>query len=210
MDVLIVDDHRIFREGFERVLDVIERIQKIKLAENGEEALLMIGQKVPDLVFMDVQMKVLDGIATTKLAIKSHPDLKIIGLSQYDDDTHVIKMYEAGASGYINKHSGIQEIKIAVDVVMDGDKYFDPQIVEKLATYAQKKQAIKKDKILSDRELQILELICKGKSDKEIASTLFVAVRTIEWHRTNILSKTGNKNIAMLINYSIENGLYFP
>jgi DNA-binding NarL/FixJ family response regulator len=86
MDVLIVDDHRIFREGFERVLDVIERIQKIKLAENGEEALLMIEEKVPDLVFMDVQMKVLDGIATTKLAIKSHPDLKIIGLSQYDDD----------------------------------------------------------------------------------------------------------------------------
>jgi DNA-binding NarL/FixJ family response regulator len=210
MDVLIVDDHRIFRQGFERVLDVIERIQKIRLAENGEEALLMIEEKVPDLVFMDVQMKVLDGIETTKLAIKNHPELKIIGLSQYVDDTHVIKMYEAGASGYINKYSGIQEIKIAVDVVMDGDKYFDPHIVEKLATYAQKKQAFKKDKILSDRELQILELICKGKSDKEIASILFVAVRTIEWHRANILSKTNNKSIAMLINYAINNGLYFP
>jgi DNA-binding NarL/FixJ family response regulator len=170
----------------------------------------MIEEKVPDLVFMDVQMKVLDGIETTKLAIKNHPDLKIIGLSQYDDDSHVIKMYEAGASGYINKYSGIQEIKIAVDVVMDGEKYFDPHIVEKIATYAQKKQAFKNDKILSDRELQILELICKGKSDKEIASILFVAVRTIEWHRGNLLSKTNNKSIAMLINYAINNGLYFP
>lgn len=210
MDVLIVDDHRIFRQGFERVLDVIKRIQKIRLAENGEEALLMIEEKVPDLVFMDVQMKVLDGIETTKLVIKNHPDLKIIGLSQYDDDNHVIKMYEAGASGYVNKYSGIQEIKIAVDVVMDGEKYFDPHIVEKIASNAQKKQAFKNDKILSDRELQILELICKGKSDKEIASILFVAVRTIEWHRVNILSKTNNKSIAMLINYAINNGLYFP
>lgn len=210
MDVLIVDDHRIFREGFERVLDVIERIQKIRQAENGEEALLMIEEKVPDLVFMDEQMKVLDGIETTKLAIKNHPDLKIIGLSQYDEDSHVIKMYEAGASGYVNKYSGFQEIKIAVDVVMNGEKYFDSHIVEKIASNVQKKQAFKKDKILSDRELQIMELICKGKSDKEIASALYVAVRTIEWHRTNILSKTNNKSIAMLINYAINNGLYFP
>jgi DNA-binding NarL/FixJ family response regulator len=119
-------------------------------------------------------------------------------------------MYEAGACGYLNKYSGIQEIKIAVDVVMDGEKYFDPHIIEKLATYAEKKQAFKNDKILSDRELEVLELICKGKSDKEIASILFVAVRTIEWHRINILSKTQNKNIGSLINWAIDNGLYLP
>jgi DNA-binding NarL/FixJ family response regulator len=210
MDVLIVDDHKIFREGFERVLGSIEYVAKIYHAENGEEALLMIEEKVPDLVFMDVQMKVLDGTTATKLATKKYPNLKIIALSQFEDDNHIIKMYEAAAIGYLSKYTDFIEIKNAINIVREGKKYFAPHIIEKVITYTQKKQAFINEKILSARELQILLLICKGKSDKEIANLLFVSERTIEWHRINILSKTNNKSIAMLINYAIDNGLYFP
>jgi DNA-binding NarL/FixJ family response regulator len=210
MDILIVDDHRIFREGFERALRLNKNINQVYHASNGAEALLLIDQHLPDLVFMDVQMKVMDGITATKTATKKHPTIKVIALSQFEDYYHAHKMFEGGAKGYLIKTAGIDEINNALSLVMQGEVYLAPEIKESMEVHVKRKEIVAFENILSKRELEILNSICCGKSDKKIADEFFLSARTVEWHRRNILSKTETKSIGELINLAINIGYYFP
>jgi two-component system response regulator DegU len=210
MNILIVDDHKIFREGFERALRLNPNVKSIYHAENGVEALSVIEENKPDLVFMDIQMKVMDGITATKTASKKYPSIKIIALSQFEDTYHAIKMFDSGASGYLMKTSGINEINKAINLVSQGEIYYAPEIIETMAQRTKKRTKIILENILSKRELEILHLVCCGKSDKIIADELFLSARTVEWHRRKILGKTETRSSAELINFAIDNGIYFP
>jgi DNA-binding NarL/FixJ family response regulator len=210
MDILIVDDHRIFREGFERALRLNNNINKVYHAANGAEALILIEEYLPDLVFMDVQMKVMDGITATKTATKKHPNIRIIALSQFEDTYHAIKMFDSVAKGYLIKTSGIDEINKAMHLVNHGEIYYAQEILDTMNDRNQKRKRIILENLLSQREIQILNLICSGKSDKKIGEEIFLSARTVEWHRRKILNKTDTKTSPELINFAIENGMYFP
>jgi DNA-binding NarL/FixJ family response regulator len=210
MNILIVDDHKIFREGFERALRLNSDVKSIYHAENGVEALSVIEENKPDVVFMDIQMKVMDGITATKTASKKYPSIKIIALSQFEDTYHAIKMFDSGASGYLMKTSGINEINKTINLVSQGEIYYAPEIIETMAQRTKKRTKIILENILSKRELEILYLVCCGKSDKIIADELFLSARTVEWHRRKILGKTETRSSAELINFAIDNGMYFP
>jgi DNA-binding NarL/FixJ family response regulator len=210
MNVLIVDDHKLFREGFERALRLIDEIKDIYHASNGIEALELIAENLPDIVFMDIQMKIMDGCQTTNIAVHKHPDIKIIAFSQFEDSYHAKKMFDNGARGYLIKTSGIDEIKKALKKVHLGEIYCAPEIESEIKVLDKKSKIISSKNVLSDREIEILHLICIGKSDKKIAEDISISARTVEWHRGNILEKTGTKSIGELINYAINNGIYFP
>ena len=210
MDILIVDDHRIFREGFERALRLNQEVKSVYHAENGAVAIMLIEKHQPDLVFMDIEMKVMNGLIATKEASKKFPKSKIIALTQFEDSYHALKMFENGAKGYLIKTSGIDEINKAINLVIQGSIYYAPEITNIIAEHNKKKEKIISDNIFSKRELEILILICAGKSDKLIAKEIYLSARTIEWHRRNILSKTDCKSSTQLINFAIDNGLYFP
>lgn len=210
MDILIVDDHRIFREGFERALRLNDDVKSVYHAENGAEAILLIEKHEPDLVFMDIEMKVMNGMVATKEASKKFPKSKIIALTQFEDSYHAIKMFENGAKGYLIKTSGIDEINKAIHLVIQGNIYYAPEITDIITEHQRKRDKIILDNVLSKRELEILNLICSGKSDKKIAEEIYLSARTIEWHRRNILTKTECKSSAQLINFAIDNGLYLP
>jgi len=210
MNILIVDDHKIFREGFERALRLNENIKSVYHAENGIDALLILERYNLDLVFMDIQMKVMDGITATSNICKKHPQIKIIALSQFEDSYHAIKMFECGAKGYLIKTAGIDEINKALNLVMKNEIYYAPEIARLMAEYAMNNKTSPQASILSKREFQILNLICSGKTDKMIAEEVFISIRTVEWHRRNILDKTNTKSGTELINFAIKNGIYFP
>jgi DNA-binding NarL/FixJ family response regulator len=211
MNILIVDDHRIFREGLERMLRINEEVKNVYQAENGIEALLKMELHQPDIVFMDIQMKEMNGMNATLEACKKFPAIKIIALSQCEDKYHVLKMFENGAKGFLIKTSaGIDEIHEAIKMVSAGEKYYAPEVIEVVNEQAEKKESWLNENLLSKREMEILISICEGKKAKKIADELFLSIRTVDWHRKNILSKTNTNSIAELINLAINQGLYLP
>ena len=205
--VIIVDDHQLFREGLKLMLNLNPLIGSIYQAANGVEFLELLGKLKPDIVLMDIDMPVMDGIEATKKALLLYPDLKIIALSMYGDDDYYLKMIEAGARGFILKNSDIEVVEKAIDEVFAGQNYFSSDVMANLVLNLNKKKSGEIKNELTERESEILYLICKGLSNQEIADTLFLSKRTIDKHRENILSKTNVKNTAGLVMYAIKHGI---
>lgn len=159
---------------------------------------------------MDIQMKIMDGMTTTKIVTHKFPKVKIIALSQFEDAFHAINMFENGAKGYIIKTSGIDEINKAIETVINDNIYYSAEIKNIMDNYFLKGNTQAQDFTFSKRELELLKLICSGKSDIKIAIELSISSRTVEWHRRNIFIKTQTKGVAELMHYAIGKGLYFP
>jgi DNA-binding NarL/FixJ family response regulator len=211
MNILIVDDHRIFREGLERMLRIDLNVVHVFHAENGLEALSKIEMYRPDIVFMDIQMKEMNGIDATFEACLKFPSIKIIALTQCEDIFHVLKMVNSGAMGFLIKTStSIDEIQEAIKTVTIGKKYYAPELVKLMLEQEEQKKNWLSQNLLSQREKEIMMLVCKGKNDKKIADELSLSTRTVEWHRKNIFHKTNTQNVAELINMAVSKGLYLP
>jgi DNA-binding NarL/FixJ family response regulator len=204
ISVTIVDDHQLFREGLKLLLNESPMIGSIQQASNGIEFLELLTTYTPDIVLMDIDMPKMDGIEATKKALEKNADLKIIALSMYGDDDYYIRMIEAGAKGFIVKNSDIEIVEKAILKVMEGENYFASDVMAALVKHLnhQKTEELKSD--LSEREAEILYLICKGFSNHEIADSLFLSKRTVDKHRENILWKTNAKNTAGLVLYAIK------
>jgi DNA-binding NarL/FixJ family response regulator len=206
LKIAIVDDHTLFRKGLKMLLENFDNISEINEAADGKEFLQMLETQNIDVVFMDIEMPEMNGIETTRKALLRCPNLKIIALSMYCEEEYFDRMCEAGASGYILKDSTLDILKNAIDSVVSGNKYYSQDIllniVEKAKTKSEK-QSID----LTNRELEILQLICKGLSNPEIARKLFLSKRTVDKHRENILAKTISKNTAELVIYAVKNKL---
>ena len=208
LSVILVDDHQLFREGLKLLLSNLKMVKKIQVASDGAEFLDYIKQGAkPDIVFMDIDMPKVNGIEATQKSLQINKDLKIIALSMYSDEDYYTQMIEVGAKGFILKNSGIQDIEIAINQIMDGKNYFSQEILNGLLKNLNPKKQKTVKTELSEREEEVLFHICKGLSNQEIADKLYLSKRTVDKHRENILSKTNSRNTAGLVIYAIKNGI---
>lgn len=205
--VVVVDDHKLFREGLKLLLSNLDYIEEVWEASNCSEFLQLLSDKEPDLVFMDIDMPDTDGIETTRRALQLKPGLNVVALTMYSDEDYFTRMIYAGAKGFILKNSGIREVEEAIQNVMAGNSYFSGEILNTLVKSISRKKKIIKSEELSEREEEVLFLICKGLSNQEIGDKLFISKRTVDKHRENILSKTNSKNTAHLVMYAIKHGI---
>ena len=159
-----------------------------------------------DIVFMDFSMPGLDGAQTTERALARRPELRIITLSMFGEESYYSRMVEAGARGFLLKDSDIGDVLEAIGTVMGGGSYFSPQLLSSLTGRMRTRDDAADDQ-LSSREREILVAVCRGLSNQEIADELFISKRTVDKHRANILEKTGCKNTASLVVYAIRNGI---
>jgi len=206
--VFLVDDHQLFRNGLSLLMENEKNIFITGEAENGKQFLESIEHEQPDIVLMDIEMPVMDGFQATEAACKKYPDLKVISLTMFGEEHYYLKMIEAGAKGFILKNSDIDEVIKAIKTVHDGGTYFSQEILYNVVKNIQEERKETGLSVqLSSRENEILELICKGYSNTEIASELHISKRTVEKHRANILDKTQTHNTASLVMYAVENKL---
>jgi DNA-binding NarL/FixJ family response regulator len=199
--IAVVDDHTLFREGLVSLLTKSSyQFRVIWEASNGAEFLEKMESQIPDVVLMDISMPVMDGVEATSRAIALHPDIRIIALSMYGEQEYYLRMIQAGAKGFLRKDSDIDEVADSICKVKRGENCFSKEMLYSLVTH---RPAIR-DEILSDREIQIVELICLGFSAGEIAEKLFLSKRTVEKHRANILEKTHCRNTAKLVAWAMK------
>ncbi len=204
--IILVDDHSLFRNGLRGLLEHCGDCRVVGEAGSGEEFLGMLDAVEADIVFMDFAMPGLDGAQTTERALARRPDLRIITLSMFGEESYYSRMVEAGAKGFLLKDSDIGDVLEAIDTVMAGGSYFSPQLLTSLTGRMRTREDVP-DEPLSSREREILVAVCQGLSNQEIADSLFISKRTVDKHRANILEKTGCKNTASLVVYAIRHGI---
>lgn len=206
--VMLVDDHKLFRKGLRMLIDALSRFEVGGEASNGVEFLNMLDLSKPDIVMLDIAMPEMDGIEAARLALMKYPDLRIITLSMFGEQDYYFKMVDAGVKGFLLKNSDFSEVKMALETVMEGGNYFSRELLMNLVNSLKNSpEELTPDSPLSDREKEIILLICKGMSTQEIADSLCLSKRTVDSHRANILLKTGCRNTASLVVYAIKEKL---
>jgi DNA-binding NarL/FixJ family response regulator len=211
--VILVDDHTIIRDGVRALLSEQEGLEVVGEAGNGQELLEMLAHTPADVVLMDINMPVMDGVEATRLLQEEHPQVRVLALSMLDHEEYVNRMFEAGAVGYVLKNAGKLEIVYAIRTVAQGRQFLCAELGVKflsklMRTPTQDASApVKRPDTLSKRETEVLQLIAEGLTNAEIAEKLFTSKRTIETHRQNIIEKTQAKNTAALISYAVRQGL---
>jgi DNA-binding NarL/FixJ family response regulator len=212
--VLLVDDHKIVRDGLRSLLAKQMDIEVVGEAENGREALDQARELRPDVVVMDIGMRELNGIEATRQVAQEVPGVRVIALSMHSDRRYVADMLAAGASGYLLKDGAFDELVLAIRSVADGRTYLSQGVsgtiiddyVKRLSA-SDSPASSSGGRALSPREREVLQLIAEGCSTKECASRLHLSVKTIETHRRQIMDKLGIYNIAGLIKYAVREGL---
>ena len=207
--IIIVDDHALFREGLKLLIEKENIGEVIAEAENGVVLLSILKTLKPDVVIMDIDMPVMNGLDATEHIVKEYPDINVLVLSMHGDQDHYHKLINLGANGYVLKTAGKLELENAISSVAQGICYFSSELLRKIIIDLDNQKAgelVMNARIdLTDRELEVLELLCKGLSVSEIANKLFLSVKTIEAHRSKLILKTETKNTIGLILFAIKN-----
>jgi DNA-binding NarL/FixJ family response regulator len=212
IDILLVDDHKILREGIRTLLEKQPKLKVVAEAGSGKEALQLLGKIRPDIVIMDISMSDLDGIEATRKTIKLNPAAKVIMLSMHSEKHFIIEAFQAGAMGYLLKDCALEELVSAIDIIMENKKYISPSITDIIINSSvSNSDNVKPENHqiaeLSEREHEVLQLLCDGKNTKETAVELGVCAKTVETHRTNIMNKLNIHNMADLVKYAIRKKL---
>jgi DNA-binding NarL/FixJ family response regulator len=208
--IILADDHRIMREGLRALLEREEGIEVIAEADNGRTTVELSRKLKPDVVVIDIGMPDLNGIDATRQIISESPAVKVIALSMHSDRKFVREMLGAGASGYLLKDSAFEELGTALATVINNQTYLSPKIADTVVKDYLGKIEPEESKVspaLTKREREVLQLIAEGKSTKDIASHLYVSIKTIETHRKQIMDKVGLNSVAELTKYAIREGL---
>lgn len=208
--IIIVDNHALFRGGLKSLLSQIPNFMVQNEAKTGMEFLNILKLYKPDIVLMDISMPEMDGVEATEKALEIYPDLKIIALSSYSDNVYYYKMIKAGVQGFVLKKTSVEELERAINEVHLGQNYFPQDILRNIILKIEKTgiDSIKNDNIsLSQREKEVLQLICQGFKSNEIAKELFISPRTVDNHRNSLLFKTDTKNSAHLVMFAIKHHL---
>ena len=208
--VLLVDDHQMVREGLHGILARSERVEVVGEAGDGLEAIEKVAETSPDVVIMDVGLPRMNGIEATRAITTEHGDVKVIALSAYSDSRYVINMLQAGAMGYVLKDSASAELLRAVDAVLGGHQYLSPEITGVVLTRCVPGVGEGESSafsLLGAREREVLQRIAEGATTAKIAEQLFIAPKTVETHRRNIMRKLGVRTIAGLTKYAVREGL---
>jgi DNA-binding NarL/FixJ family response regulator len=212
--IMIVEDQHIFRKGLIMLLKEIPGVEIFGEASNGQEFLDMIKKDQPDIVFMDIQMPVLNGIDATKKAIEDYPGIKIIAISMFGEEEYLVSMLEAGIKGFLLKTVEEYELNKAIELVADNKNYFSDELLPVLTNslVSRKSKSLGPEpelrEELTKREMEVLNLICKGFTIKEIADQLFISQRTVDGHKANLFRKTGVDSSVKLVTFAIRNNLF--
>ncbi len=201
--VIIADDHSLFRQGLKLILMELNDIEVIADVPNGKELVEIAGILEPDLVIMDINMPFLNGIEASKILARDHPEIKILVVSMYGDEQYYNSVIENGVKGFILKDADNSELKTAVRDILNGKTYFSQELLLRLIRNKQTPANIN----LTNREQEILALICQGLGTAEISARLFLSDRTIENHKANLFAKTGCKNSLSLVIFAFKNNL---
>jgi DNA-binding NarL/FixJ family response regulator len=199
--ILIADDHKLIRETWSYILNRDPRFKVIGNCSNSEEIVKMSEEKRPNVVLMDINMTPFSGIEATRQIREVSPETRIIGVTMHTQPAYAKKMLQLGASGYVTKNSSRDEMVTAILEVSKGNKYVCEEIQELLTENAEETESHSAVNTLTEREMDVINLIRQGSSSKEISSKLNISIKTVEVHRHNILKKLKLKNAASLIQF---------
>jgi DNA-binding NarL/FixJ family response regulator len=211
-DVLLVDDHKIMRDGIKAILNRSSEFRVVGEAENGTDAVQFVRKCHPQLVLMDIGLPGLNGVETTAEILRHQPDCKVVILSMYDDEHSVVSAVRSGARAFVLKRASDNDLLEALRMVAAGGMYLSPQVSDRLLTRIQKgdleaRQTPKVLEALSPREVQVLRLVADGKTSKEIAVLLDLREQTVRSYRKTMMKKLGVNNVAGLTQLALSTGL---
>lgn len=207
IDILIIDDHKIIRDGIKQILSIHSDIGRIDEAQNGREGIRKAGSKLYNAIILDIGLPDTNGINVMKVIKQDNPATNILILSMYSEQQYAIRALRAGASGYLTKESSADDLLKAIRIVASGRKYITTSLAERMALFLDEQVESPRFEDLSDREFMVLQLIAQGESIGNIAKRTHLSVKTISTYRSRIFTKMGFTNNAELIRYSIQNNI---
>jgi two-component system response regulator NreC len=212
--LVIADDHSVVRDGIRSVIRSSPDYIIVGEARDGEQAVNFVRDKKPDIVLMDISMPKLNGIEATTRIKETNPDVKVVILTVHEDEEYVFQILRAGASSYVLKSAGKKEILAALKSVTEGESFFSPPVSKIIVEGFVKRPhgrepatAGKAETLLTKRETEVLQFIAQGYTNRKIAETLYLSMRTVNTHRTNLMQKLDIHDTARLVRYAIEKGL---
>jgi DNA-binding NarL/FixJ family response regulator len=209
--IAIADDYKIYREGLKVGLSADEGLQVVTEADNGEELLKVLEKISPDVILMDLKMPLMDGMEATKIVRKTYPSIKVLVVSMYDDDKFIIHLMENGANGYLLKNAEPDEIRRSIYAVHENGYYFNDLVnkalLKKLVLKNNFKPSFNQNIDLTEREQEVLKMICEEKTASEIAKEIYLSPRSVEGIRQRLIEKVGVRNTAGLVMFAVKNGL---
>ena len=213
--LLVADDHALVRAGMLALLSELPGVTVVAETGDGREALRLIRERKPDIALLDISMPGLNGLEVAARVAQEHPATRVIMVSMHGDDESVRRALVAGAAGYLLKNSDRSELELALTTVARGDTWLSPSLTTRVvAAYAQGARAAADGggpfEVLTPRQREVLQLVAEGHSNKEIASRLQVALKTVETHRTELMERLGIHGVAGLVRYAIQVGLVHP
>lgn len=214
--IILADDHTLIRSGIKMLLRDASDITVAGEAENGEEAIRITQELKPDVAVIDLSMPKMSGIEAIGIIRKKYPSVKVLVLTMHENEEYVLQIFKAGASGYVLKTAGKDELTGAIRSVAKGERYFSSRVSEVLAEgFTRREEGGRKyrsgDEVpLTRREKEILALVADGLTNQEIGEKLFISHRTVDTHRTNIMQKLDIHDIATLVRYAIQHGIVSP
>jgi DNA-binding NarL/FixJ family response regulator len=205
--VILADDHKIILEGLKNLLE--EEFEVLGQAEDGRQLLSSAQKLHPDVVVVDISMPLLNGIEAVKQLKKTDPGIKVVFLTMHNDAMYAKEALDAGASGFVLKHSAPSELITAIHEALKGNTYISPNITEELMHLYKDKTNVEDNVFgkLTQRQREVLQLLAEGKSAKEIAKILHVSTRTAEFHKYNMMEQLGLKTTAELVQFAIKHGI---
>lgn len=207
--ILIVDDHRLLRAGLKTLLNSDPNLEVVGEATSGEEALKVVQETQPDVVLMDLAMSGMDGLEATRRLVQMVPGIRVLVMTMHEDSELMKECVRAGAKGYIIKRAAESELVDAIYAVQRDVIYIHPSLMQSLISPKQKPgaQSAKETEALSAREIEVLQLIVKGYTNRQISEALSISVRTVETHRSNVMDKLNLHSRVELVRYATEHGL---
>lgn len=205
--VALVDDQPLFRAGISSLLKEYDNIQVVLEASNGKELMDRIKRPKPHVILLDIEMPEMNGIETTRELKEKYPEIKVIILTMHNEEEFIFDLMTKGAHGFLPKDKSVEELVAAIYSVMEKGKYYNDEVMEILVKGSKGLVKDLKMNSLTEREVEIIKMICKQKTNKEIGESMGVSMRTIENHRTTILLKTNTKNVAGIVMYALKHKL---
>ncbi|MCS0653305.1 response regulator transcription factor [Cytobacillus firmus] len=207
IQVLLVDDHTVLRDGIRSILDLESDIEVAGEAVSGDEVLKKVEEYRPDCILMDINLPGKNGIEVTSLVKSQYPNCRVLVLTMFEDDEYLMEALRAGADGYLLKDSSSEQVVAAIRMVSQGDSIIHPRMTKKLITYHQQTKSESNENTLTEREKEILFELVKGLSNKEIAEALFISDKTVKIHINKIFKKLNVKSRSQAVIYAVRHQL---
>ncbi|WKZ59716.1 MAG: response regulator transcription factor [Cyclobacteriaceae bacterium] len=211
INVYIADDHTLFRKAMVNLLRTFSRVNEVKDAENGKELLELVKKEPPQVVVVDLQMPIMDGVEASEILVRKFPDVKVIMLTMHDSEKYILHMVELGVHAFLLKNTEPEELERAIYTVHDKDFYHNDLVANVLRKSIREQLEARRPEFsrisLTDREKEILHLICKEMTIREIGLHLNISENTVRNHRVNLMEKIGTDNAIGLVRFAYESGL---